>query len=767
MTAGAALPGAAPALRFIERSRVKNWLILWSLVVLAALFGVSKGQSDTDSLAASSAAPAPAPAPAREAARFVGSAACAECHRAQSDAHRGSHHEAALATLSPADLARFDGRTFSSLLGGKTTFSLRDGAPVVSTPMPGGQTATLPVRYVAGVQPLQQYVVETERGKLQSLGVAWDTDKSQWFHVYGKSGVAAADALFFAGAAQNWNHICADCHSTGLERRYDGASDSFDTRWAELSVGCEACHGPGSEHVRSAKAGKPEPLPARLHRSEPWRPSATGSPEPRAQEGKELESCAPCHSRRLPLKEGFVAGDAFLDAFEPDLLRPGRYYADGQVEGEVFEWGSFQQSRMHQAGVRCSDCHEPHSGKPLAQGNALCVRCHEPSRFDTPAHSRHAGANAPRCVDCHMPPATFMQVHERRDHSIRIPRPDHSVAFGVPNACNGCHQDKAATWARDWVAQWAPAALERPHFVDALASDRAGELEAPRRLRELALDASMPSIARATALERLGSYPSARALSTLREALSSPDALIVYGAARGAAQLPPPQRASLLVGALTHRARAVRVAAAKGLAGAAATQLPASARGALERAFVEVEQSFDVSASRPETLVEQSAFELARGKREEAERALQRALRLDPCSAEAQLNLADVSRQRGDEAAAERAIRAALMCNPKNPGAHHALGLWYVRAKQPRPALASLKEAKELLPTDSRFSYVLAVAMADSGDLAGAIQVLEAARQHRPSDASVLQALASYRERAGSTKGAAELRRDLEQLLRD
>jgi len=737
------------------------------------------GARGAGSASAQSLAVSPVPGPrvrsrAREA--FVGSAACTPCHKSQSDAYLGSHHQKALVPPQPEVRAHFDGTRFSSRVGGTTKFSLQNGAPVVDTPVPGGKTATLPIAYVSGVWPLEQYVIATERGKLQALGVAWDSrarDRggAEWFHVYGPAGIAPDDTLFFTAPAQNWNHVCADCHSTLVERRYDAANDSFDTRWAELSVGCEACHGPGREHIRAARAGKPDEaiaaLAVRLEPSEPWSPSVTGSPTPRSQDGVEVEVCAPCHSRRTPIQEGFLAGDPFLDSFVPDLLRPLRYHADGQVEGEVYEWGSFLQSRMYQAGVRCSDCHDPHSGKTYAQGNALCVRCHEPQRFDVEAHSHHAGATAPLCVDCHMPPTTFMQVDERRDHSIRIPRPDHTVEFGTPNACNGCHEKESAVWARDWVNKWSPALQERSHFVEALGRDRKGALDAPSLLRKLVQNVAAPNIARATALERLGHYPTENSVQALRAALANSDPLIVYGAVLGVAELPVQQRVPLLLPTLEHEVRAVRVAAGRALAGVSAAQLPESARAALERAFVEVRQSFGVSASWAETHVESSAFELARGKLAEAESELRTALRLQPCHVEAYLNLADLERQRGDEAAAERAIRAGLECNPEFAAAHHALGLWQVRTGRAQAALVSLKQAVELAPTDARFSYVLAVALAGSGDREEAIRLLERSLEHHPSDVAALRALSGYLSEAGQPERAAETRRTLEALLRD
>lgn len=766
---------------------MRNWLILTGALVAVALAACTFGSTDEASSHGPSGAhtspvaeqPAQAPTKAARPGRedFVGSEACASCHRAQGEAWINSHHAKALVTPSPDFAkARFDGGHFKSKHGGTTTFALSEEGPAVTTKTQDGKTTTFPITHVSGVWPLEQYVVATERGKLQALGVAWDSRSaaeggSRWFHVYGPEGIAPNDPLFFTAPVQNWNHMCAECHSTWVERRYAPAADSFDTRWAELSVGCEACHGPGREHVRSAQAAKPgaqvAPLPVRFTKAAPWTPSGTGSPAPHTQDGVEVEVCAPCHSRREPLKEGFLASDAFLDSFEPELLLPGRYHADGQVEGEVFEWGSFLQSKMYQAGVRCSDCHNPHSGKLYAEGNALCGRCHEPARFDVEAHTHHALGKAPLCIDCHMPPNTFMQVDERRDHSIRIPRPDHSVAYGTPNACNTCHVKESAAWARDHVAAWFPNSAARPHFVDALGKDRLGALDAPSALRKVVEDTSITAIARATAAERLGHYPAPKAVETLRAALGSPEPLVVYGAVLGTAQLPLEQRAALLLPALEHPARVVRVAAAKLLAALPVTKLPGAVRPALERAFTEVVESFKVSASQPATLVERSAFELARGQLDQAEASLQNALRLQPCLAEAHLNLADLARQRGDEAAAERAIRAALTCQPQHAAAHHALGLWRVRAGRTKDAIASLQKAVELAPNDPRFGYVLAVALHRQGQEGEAITVLEATLKQRPNDANTLQALTTYLRTAGQHERAAQAQRTLEVLLRE
>ena len=708
--------------------------------------------------------------------QFVGSAVCTPCHQAEAAAYAKSHHAGALVLLTRERFeAQLKSPSFSTPLGGTTRFGERNGAFEVTTPNGDGKATTFPLVYSAGVSLLVQYIVATERGKLQTLGASWDSRAAanrgaHWFHAYGPRGIAPKDELFFTRAAQNWNHVCADCHSTLVERRYDPSKDAFDTHWAELAVGCEACHGPGAEHVRAAKAGSAgragyaSTFTASLSRAEPWAPSSTGSPTPRSQDGKEVEVCAPCHSRRQPLREGFVAGDAFLDFFEPELLRPGRYHADGQVEGEVYEWGSFQQSRMYAAGVRCSDCHEPHSAELRADGNALCTRCHAAARFDVPAHSHHEGRGAPLCTDCHMPKATFMQIDERRDHSIRIPRPDLSVAFGTPNACNACHAKEQASWAVAALSRWFGAATPRPHFVTGLGRERLGALDAPRALAELAADAAAPAIARATALESLGHSPSKRATAVLRAALASPDALVVYGAVLGSERLPLAERAPLLFSVLQHPRRLVRITAAKALAGVPLAELDGDARAALERAFAEVEQGFAVSASRPDALVERSSFELARGRADAAEASLKAALALAPCLAAAHLNLADLARARRDEAGAAREIHAALECEPDNAFAHHALGLAAVRAGDKRAGVVSLARAVALAPDEARFGYVLAVAQAELGDVPGAVKVLETALARHPNDREMLQALAGYLRALDQKERAADVQAKLSRL---
>jgi predicted CXXCH cytochrome family protein len=348
-----------------------------------------------------------------------------------------------------------------------------------------------------GVFPLQQYLIAFPGGRYQALGIAWDSrPKAQggqrWFPLYPAQILRAGDPLHWTGRDQTWNYQCASCHSTDLKKNYDLAAESYATSWTDIDVACEACHGPGSRHIAWAKAraaGSSGPsqaapnrqprssdtgLTTKLERAGPgqWQmnPETGIAQRVEALNSRELDVCAGCHSRRKVIARDPSAGAAFLDSYLPALLEPGLYHADGQIDGEVFEYGSFVQSRMYHAGVICSDCHEPHSLALREKGNGLCAQCHLPAKFDVAEHHHHQqGSDVAQCVNCHMPSKTYMGVDNRRDHSIRVPRPDLSASIGTPNACTQCHADRTANWATQRVAEWFPHGRQtRPHFGVAL-----------------------------------------------------------------------------------------------------------------------------------------------------------------------------------------------------------------------------------------------------------------------------------------------------------
>ncbi len=717
---------------------------------------------------------------------YVGTATCAGCHAKEHEAWRGSHHDRAMEEANEATvLGNFAGARFSHA-GVTSRFFRRDGRWFVNTDGPDGRLADFEIKYTFGVHPLQQYLIELPGGRLQALGIAWDSrPKAQggqrWFHLYADRKLKAGDPLHWTGIDQNWNYQCADCHSTHLRKNYDEATRTYSTTWSEIDVGCEACHGPGSNHAAWAKldAGarrgdttKGLVVALDERRGIEWAiDAATGNAarsSPRTS-SREIEACARCHSRRGQFDDAWHPGAPLGDAFRVATIEPGLYHADGQMRDEVYNHGSFLQSRMHAKGVTCSDCHDPHSQKLRVPGNAVCGQCHAPSRFDAPSHHRHEpGSSGAACASCHMPATTFMVVDPRHDHSMRIPRPDRTVSLGTPNACGNCHAKRGAKWAADAIARWSP--RRNPGyqtFAETLAAGDKGAPGAQAALAALANDSTMPGIVRASAIPRLVRHPGRATLPALEKALADGDPLVRVAAASALRDADPALRVRLLPRLLADPVRAVRIEAARGLAGVPESRLAADDRARLSRAQEEHLAALRFNADRPEAQAELGGVLAARGEGDRAAAAYRRALALDPTYAAASVNLADLLRRRGQEREAEAVLREAMKADPSAAGPRHALGLSLVRQKRMPEALAALREAARLAPGDPRFAYVYGVALHDGGKRAEAARVLEGALSRHPYDRELLMALASYERESGNVAKAAQRAKLLAELQPD
>ena len=414
----------------------------------------------------------------------------------------------------------------------------------------------------------------------------------------------------------------------------------------------------------------------------------------------ELNACASCHSRRHLLAKGLAPDAPFLDAALPSLLVPGQYHSDGQIDGEVFEYGSFLQSAMHKAGVVCTNCHEPHAAKLRAEGNTLCAQCHLPEKFDVTAHHKHqSGSPGAQCVNCHMPAKNYMVVHDRRDHSIRVPRPDLSVSIGTPNACTQCHTDRPAEWAAKAVAEWYPNGRQTtPHYGTAIHAGRTGAIDAERQLDQLILDKNQPAIARATAVQLLGSYVSPASEAAIKAAIVDPDPIVRMVAAQA---LPPsPSRAMIeaILPLLSDPVRAVRVETARVIAGVDPQTMTPEQRSAFSSAYQELITAEMIDSDRPESHLNLGLLKTRRQQLNEAEAEYRTALRLDPKFVPAMVNLADLHRQRGQDKEGAELLRAAIAIEPNNAAIKHSLGLLLVRQRNYTEALPLLREAASLRP---------------------------------------------------------------------
>ncbi len=740
---------------------------------------------------------------------YVGSAACRPCHEAATSAWQGSHHDLAMQVAgSDSVLGDFHDTTFDAH-GVTTTFSTRDGRYFVRTDGPAGEPADYEVKYAFGVTPLQQYLVEFPGGRLQALPVAWDSRPKEqggqrWFHLTPGEKLAAGDPLHWTGLYQNWNLQCAECHSTNLRKNWNPETGTYATTWAEIDVACESCHGAGAEHVAWAKDAKPpyaaadaKGLRVLLRRATTWAfptPDARfAQPSPVAHAAtagttagttdaaiaaaaRETEAavCAPCHARRSTLSDDVAPGAPLADGYRLAFLTGPLYFADGQQRDEVYTWGSFLQSKMHARGVTCGDCHDPHTLKLRSPGNAVCATCHNASAFDTKAHHFHEpGTKGSQCVDCHMTARDYMVIDPRRDHSMRVPRPDVSAKLGSPDACTGCHVGRTPAWAADAMDGWyAGKWRERPEHGTTLHLPATDGARSVPPLLALASDRERPAIVRATAATLAGPFvrPEIQRLlpaERVRALLVDEDPLVRLAAIDLAESLPTGERTAAVAPLVADPRLAVRVAAVRSLANVNDERLAPELREPRAKARREYLDAARGESDWPATLVALGDFALREGRMEDAVASYERALALDPAFAPAYVNLADARRLERRDAEGEALLRRGLGKIPEDPGLHHALGLLLVRRGEKPAALAELAEAVRLAPDDARFAYVYAVALQSTGREDEALAVLVTAERKNPFDFDLLTGLVSMYIEAGRTEDSLPYARQLVELLPD
>jgi predicted CXXCH cytochrome family protein len=648
-------------------------------------------------------------------------------------------------------------------------FFRRDDRFLVNASGADGVPADFEIEFAFGVDPLQQYLVRLPGGRLQALSVAWDTRPTaqggqRWFHLYPEERNVPGDAFHWTGVYQNWNQMCAECHSTNLEKRFDPATGRYATVWSEIDVSCEACHGPGSAHVEWAgrPAGPTNGLVVDF---------ANASPR------DQVDACGRCHARRHRVSQEDRRGRPLLDDFMPATLRPGLYHSDGQILDEVYVYGSFLQSAMYARGVRCSDCHDPHSLALRAEGNSLCAQCHAESgnprfpsltakSYDTPEHHFHEpGSAGSQCVSCHMPVRTYMQIDPRRDHSFRVPRPDLSAELGTPNACTDCHENRSADWAAKSIAGWYGGTGRQgtPHFATAFRAARDGALEAIPSLVAIAGSPEQPAIVRATALELLGELDPST-VSAAIAATQDGDPLVRAVATRVLEVLGPEPRVAAASPLLRDPVRAVRVEAGRILASIAPELLDAATLRARDAAVAEYVAAQRAQADEPSAHLNLAVLETQQGERERAIESYRSALELDPDFFPARANLAVLFGELGRRSDAERLLREGIARDPERGEFHYSLALVLAEDGRLEAAAGHLGRAAELLPRQARVQYNHGLALQQTNRLDEAGSALRRAADLAPREPDIVYALTVYYMQRGRWSEAREPARQLVEL---
>ena len=604
---------------------------------------------------------------------YVGSTACVECHEREAKAWKGSHH--ALAWTWPSEdtiVADFDGTSFSQDWM-TVRFSMKDGEYRASVTELDGTTKSYSVHSVVGIEPLQQYLFETEPGRLQSFDVVWDRLEGEWFHLYPDQELLPDDGLHWTGPYKNWNSRCAECHATGYEKNYDPARRSYASSQAEIGVGCEACHGPGSAHLEWAE---------KLHIGEDYSADLDefGFTQSFASTEASIQQCGTCHSRReTQARTTPIPGTPFHDSYDLATLRPGLYHADGQILDEVYVYGSFLQSRMYEKGVGCKNCHDPHSSKLIATGNAVCTQCHSPAGnieftslrrdlYDDPSHHFHPqGSAAAQCKSCHMPERVYMGIDWRADHSFRVPRPDLASETGAPDACTSCHEDRDPAWAAAEITSRFPnGRIGTEHYGQTLAKGRRDPETAALDLVGLALDRSRPGIVRATALWLLEDANAPGELEKLSQLVSDPDPIVRAAAARAQKAAPPDVRFRVLSEALEDPVRTVRISAARALLGVPTDDLSSEQRNNFGAAMRDWSNALAGRLDFPETQLQLAGMALTMRAIPQALSAFEEVVRLDPQLSDAWIMIVRIKAATEGRTAALRALDKALEVLPDN-----------------------------------------------------------------------------------------------------
>jgi len=698
---------------------------------------------------------------------YVGGETCAGCHETEYKDWQNSHHDLAMQHASAETiLGDFNDSSFEHQ-GVTSSFYQRDGKFFIRTDNESGELAEFEVIYTFGVYPLQQYLLQLENGKIQALSIAWDSRSKteggqRWFHTYGDEPIDHNDVLHWTRQAQNWDTMCADCHSTGLVKRYDIESDTFGTSWEEIDVSCEACHGPAAEHVAWAETSGRDSADNKLLRSFTERENIswilnneTGNSarsEPRLSQ-LEIDTCASCHSRRSKFVAGPAMEDNFLDSHIPSLIDDGLYHPDRQIQDEVYVYGSFLQSKMYAKGVTCSDCHTPHSIELRAPGPQVCLQCHEADKFAVETHTLHTpGSAGADCIECHMPPTSYMQVDPRHDHSFRIPRPWLSKEFGTPDACVNCHKNKDSDWSAGVLEQ--RGITSGSHWSELFsAAIRTTEMPPPDDLLELAGNTdNTPVIITASSLSN-GLYvlhPDAYQL--LEASINSDYPMVRFGAARALNYADPATQARLVPQLLNDPVAAVRLEALPVAAAIGADVLPSSTQSLFRQVMQEYIDAQLANSERAESHINLGNIYRLSNQIGKAETACLTALRINPDFIPAYVNLSDLYRIQQREDEGEKLLRQGIARLPEAPVLKQVLGLNLVRQQRLPEAINVFYDAAESPQAELRYVITYALALEAAGNSRKAVNYLETAGKRFNNAPELAQTINAIAERANQPR---------------
>lgn len=631
-------------------------------------------------------------------AAFVGNQTCVACHSKQFKDWEHSHHAKAMMEVNDANvLGDFNN---AQLVREGLTHKMfkKNDAFYVITDGPDGNMQEFQVKYTFGYHPIQQYLVEFDKGRLQVLSLTWDVVKKEWYYmsdeIYKNLSVTHENWLHWTNQAYNWNSMCAECHTTNLKKNYDPTTDFYKTTWTQLSVNCESCHGPAEYHLKWS-ANK-EMAIANYGFVKSMKKSDNKS---------QLETCARCHSRRSIYGDYDYKWEQLHEQMAIGTIGSPNYHPDGQIKEEDFEIGSYMQSKMHEMGVKCSNCHNVHSGKVKFQDNRLCTQCHLPNQYDSEKHHHHQkNQSGSSCVDCHMPGQYFMGRHFRRDHSLRIPRPDISQVTNAPNACNQCHKDKTVDWAVEKTKAWY-GPKSKDHFGFTFHKASLGDLSAVDDLKILINDAKKPLIVRQTAMDVLQTNYPEQSQPILNPFLTSKMTELRYQSLVNSRV--DATNASQILNLLKDPIKGIRTTAAIKIAENKSV-LTASFQSDYEKAIKEYVAIITYNSDFPDAKLNLGNYYLLQNDAKNAENYYLKTINQDKELTQAYYNLAYLYSENNKKSEAIAVLESYLQKNPKDTRAIYDIGLLIAEYGDYQKATIYLEKAKNYITPNDRVLLNLA-----------------------------------------------------------
>jgi tetratricopeptide (TPR) repeat protein len=691
-------------------------------------------------------------------ATFVGNNTCLECHEAEYNDWMNSDHERAMDTVSVKSVTgNFNNTTFTAENGYTSKFYMRDGRYFVFTKGEDGVEKEMEITYVFGIRPLQQYLIETDKGRLQCLPIAWDLQQNDWFSLvdslYHGQKIESDNWLYWTNNGQNWNGMCAECHTTNYHKGYNMETKEFHTTYSDINVGCETCHGPASIHNKWAAIDEKE------------RPEIENTGFHQKTHGLNsqelINQCGYCHARRTSFGDNDHANDHYMQNWVPQLLHDRYYYTDGQILDEDYVTGSFIQSKMFRHGIKCTDCHDPHTNKTKLKGNQLCHQCHIPNDYEEKHHfhKKTGGIGNPtvngyydneqgdgtQCVDCHMSGANFMGVDFRRDHSFRVPRPDLSIRNGTPNACNQCHKDKSNEWSVETIEKWYGHKLEHENTVmfNAFADARKGDYEiVPILINEVLKQDSINEIYRATAVAYLGRFSTVDAMKAIETSLTNTNPLIRHTAVINYENPDKSAFIKKLSPLLSDSIKAVRIAVLQKISIYPTLKFDPRYDREYQKALDEYRSAMEHTSDFPSSMYNLANLSIKEGDDSTAINMLKESLRIDNMFYPSSVTLSILLSRNGNPAEAKKVLEDAVGKSPDLFEGYYYLGLISAEEKNNKKAVEYLTKALDIQPYNDRVAYNLGLLYQGLKDVENAEKYLLTAVSLNPENDAYMYAVA-------------------------